>query len=142
MSAPTTQRGDGEVAGALDVIRARHAAATPGPWRWFGRGGRRHKQVDVYLATVDRGRIYVMDFVRSGMSGAQPRFQPAGEGMVPAKDLVTYHVDYRDDISGIANPDAEAIEHSWSDVETLLRLVDQQAAELTEVRRQLDEARP
>jgi hypothetical protein len=66
-----------------------------------------------------------MDFVRSGWRDAQPRFQPKGSNrMVNAVDLVTYEVEYRDDITGIANPDAEFIAHSWQDVHDLLALVD------------------
>ena len=42
---------------------------TPPPWQWFTRANG-----DVYLATPDRGHLTVMDFVRRGMSGAQPRF--------------------------------------------------------------------
>jgi len=41
---------------------------TPGPWKWIESGG------SIYLSTPDRGRLTVMDFVRRGMSGAQPRF--------------------------------------------------------------------
>ncbi|HDS1221719.1 TPA: hypothetical protein QEF96_000382 [Stenotrophomonas maltophilia] len=42
---------------------------TPGPWHWFER-----EDGHVYLATPDRGRLYVMDFARKGMRGATPRF--------------------------------------------------------------------
>lgn len=41
---------------------------TPGPWGWFANGNR------VYLATPNRGRLYVMGFARQGMQGAGPRF--------------------------------------------------------------------
>ncbi len=41
---------------------------TPGPWQWFEAGERS------YLATPDRGRLYVMGFARKGMQGACPRF--------------------------------------------------------------------
>lgn len=42
---------------------------TPGPWQWFTKsnGG-------PYLATPDRGRLYVMSFTRLGMQGATVRF--------------------------------------------------------------------
>lgn len=41
---------------------------TPGPWEWFetNRGP--------YLATPHSGHLLVMDFVRNGTHGAQPRF--------------------------------------------------------------------
>lgn len=108
----------------LDAIRARHAATIQGPWRWFGGGGRIRKQVTLYLATTHSGRRYVMDFVRSGMSGAQPRFQPKGKGMVEARNLLVYEKDYRDDITDIDNPDARFIAASWQDVADLLAEVD------------------
>lgn len=41
---------------------------TPGPWAWF------QSDHDIYLATPDRGRLFVMGFRRKGMSGAQPTF--------------------------------------------------------------------
>lgn len=94
---------------------------TPGPWAWFGNANSNH----IYLATTHSGRRYVMDFVRWGMNGAQPRFQPRNEGMVPAKDLLKFAVGdrsivgvdaarkdgsvYRFDVSGIDHPDARLI---------------------------------
>lgn len=42
---------------------------TAGPWHWFER-----EDGYVYLATPDRGHLYVMDFARKGMRGATPRF--------------------------------------------------------------------
>lgn len=56
--------------------RALADAATPGPWEWFGNT----KQYEVYLATKHSGRRFVMDFVRWGMGGAQPRFQVTIDG--------------------------------------------------------------
>lgn len=61
---------------------------TPGPWAWFGNASSN----SIYLATTHSGRRYVMDFVRWGMRGAQPRFQPARGGMIDAKDLVKFEV--------------------------------------------------
>ena len=72
---------------------------TPGPWKWFG-----HAQYGVYLATVKGGRQIVMDFVRKGMGGAQPRFQPPGGVMVKADDLLQFEVG-RKDIVGLGNVD-------------------------------------
>lgn len=45
---------------------------TPGPWDWFENNGK------PYLATPNRGRLYVMSFARSGMQGATPRFAQWG----------------------------------------------------------------
>lgn len=42
---------------------------TEGPWEWSSFGDNRPA-----LVTPDRGRLIVMDFVRLGMNGAEPRF--------------------------------------------------------------------
>ncbi|WP_246675978.1 hypothetical protein [Mesorhizobium sp. B2-1-3] len=97
------------------------AKHTPGPWQWFGNANSNH----VYLATVHGGRRYVMDFVRWGMRGAQPRFQPERGGMIDAKDLLQFEVGdqaiigidaarkdesvYRYDVRGINSADARLI---------------------------------
>ena len=65
---------------------------TPGPWQWYGNARNR----EVYLATSHSGRRYVMGFRRWGMSGAQPMFQPAEHGLVPADTLLTFEVGDRD----------------------------------------------
>lgn len=94
---------------------------TPGPWKWFGNA----QSNSVYLATTHSGRLYVMDFVRWGMWGAQPRFQPERGVMVDAKDLIQFEVGersvvgmdaakkdgsvYRYDVRGIDCPDARLI---------------------------------
>lgn len=59
--------------------------ATKGPWAWFANV----RTKEVYLATPDRGRIFVMDFVRYGMSLAAPRFQVRDE----SGDGIMYRVD-------------------------------------------------
>lgn len=103
-----------------DAVRARHAAATPGPWRWFGNT----KFHSIYLATIHGGRRFVMNFCRWGFSGATPEFQikrGSGGVMVEAHTLVKYEVDYRKDISGIDHPDAIFIENAWADVDYLIR---------------------
>lgn len=53
---------------------------TPGPWQWFERMPGRP-----YLATPDRGQLYVMGFERKGMQGAGPVFAhwPGIEGDAP-----------------------------------------------------------
>lgn len=94
------------------------AQHTPGPWAWFG------NQHGIYLATVNRGRQYVMGFERMGMNGAQPTFQ-IDHRMRPASELVTFEVGdqiargfkegkadesvYRLDVSAIDAPDAYLI---------------------------------
>jgi hypothetical protein len=100
----------------LSEIKVRLAAATPGPWAWFG-----NTQVkNLYLATVALGRRCVMGFARWGMNAAQPVFQrhdADGNGtMVSAVDLVQYEVPYRKDVSGINNPDADLIANAPADL--------------------------
>lgn len=106
---------------ALEEIKKALEGVTPGPWKWFGNASSNH----VYLATTHSGRRYVMDFVRWGMKGAQPRFQPERGGMVDAKDLLQFEVGdrdivgmdaakkdgsvYRYDVRGIDCPDARYI---------------------------------
>lgn len=94
-------------------------ASTPGPWAWHGTPG------ELKLATVNRGKIYVMGFERKGMNGAEPTFQVRGKGMKRASALckfvvgdpdVTGETDaksdesvYRYDVRGIDHPDAHLI---------------------------------
>jgi len=102
------------------------AKATPGPWQWFGN----MKMREVYLATVDRGRVFVMDFERWGMSGAQPRFQVRldgnpGSGIMRRLDemgdlgpkMVGSH---RNDFVGIDHPDASLIASAPTAMSALL----------------------
>lgn len=93
---------------------------TPGPWGWFGNA----RTNDLYLATVNQGRRYVMGFQRWGMRQAQPTFR-RGSRIVPASQLLTFVVGDRDvvgveaakahesvyrlDIREIDNPDARLI---------------------------------
>lgn len=91
--------------------RAQH---TPGPWQWFGNG----YCEEIYLATVNNGRVYVMGF------GKPPRFQ-VDHRMVSAMKLAKFEVGnpkvtgvrqarksksvYRQHICGIDHPDAHLI---------------------------------
>lgn len=94
---------------------------TRGPWTWYGNTMPTCPRY--HLATDHSGRITVMDFVRAGTQGAQPRFQ-VGRCMQPAAELVRYDVDpavkgrtaakagtsvYREDFSDIDHPDARVI---------------------------------
>jgi hypothetical protein len=53
------------------TTRNMEAKHTPGPWAW---AWMRRCNDAIYLATPDRGQLIVMDFVRQGMQGGQPRF--------------------------------------------------------------------
>lgn len=136
----------------LAKLRALAEAATRGPWQWFGNT----KMNEVYLATVDRGRRYVMDFVRWGMAGAQPRFQVlidgrgAGGGVMRSlSDLATgdanaggrlpilgpkYEASHRKQFTGIGHADAEWI--AAANPTAVLSLLD----DLARVRRLAEEA--
>lgn len=114
----------------LAEIRARAAAATPGPWRWHGNTDNRH----VWLQTPRMGGMTVMDFVRWGMQQAAPRFGVDGL-MRTADTMVRYAVApdatsrkdpsvYRADITSIRHPDAEFIAASRADVDWLLAEVE------------------
>ena len=98
----------------LDSLETLAAAATPGEWGWYGSA-----DTEIYLATRDRGRLFIMRFVRKGMQGAQPLLQPIvkNRGMVRAMDHLIFEVApdatsrddprvYRGDIVGIRHPDA------------------------------------
>ncbi|ALG07643.1 hypothetical protein [Kibdelosporangium phytohabitans] len=141
----------------LDEIKARAAAATPGPWMWEGNTDTRH----ISLATKYWGRWVVMGFRRWGMQGAQPMFAqgrkpgpiedrkgdwgPFTNGepgtLADAEHLARYEVCptatsrkdqrvYRADLTGIRNPDAEFIAHSRADVEWLLSEVERLRGQL------------
>lgn len=109
----------------LKAIEDRAAAATPGPWEWYGNT---KYTGNFYLSTKNRGRIFVMDFVRWGMRGAQPRFQK-DHLLVNGSELVNYEVKpgakrgdpqlYREDFIGILHPDAIFIAAARSDVAAL-----------------------
>ena len=73
---------------------------TPGPWEWFQEYGR------VYLATPDRGRLYVMGFKRLGMNDAQPAFA-VWEGEARGRFGGIMHPASELDLS--KNPDARLI---------------------------------
>lgn len=101
----------------LDAIRARHAAASRGPWRWFGYMSNR----DVSLE--GRG-VTVMDFVRWGMSCAQPRWSVHGILEKLADLIVPDTAAGRGRVTDINHPDARFIASSWQDVKDLLVIVD------------------
>lgn len=95
-------------------------ASLKGPWSWTG------SPDNLKLSTTHSGRVYVMDFVRKGFNGAQPRFQPKRKGgMIKASDLLQFEVGdrsvvgesaarkdgsvYRYDVRGVDCPNARLI---------------------------------
>lgn len=93
----------------LEKAKKLNSEATSPPWSWFGNT----KTKDLYLATVDRGRQFVMQFCRWGMSSGQPMFQVPNTGdagvMKKASEMVKYEVEYREDIIAIDHPDARML---------------------------------
>ena len=112
----------------LDTLKARAAAATPGPWDWeVG-----PKQREVRLATR---KGIVMDFVRWGMDRAAPRFNV--DGVMRRVDEVClpepgreHHAEWHQIVS---HPDACYIEAVSPDVVlALVARVEQAEAERDE----------
>lgn len=109
-----------QAAVCLGELEAQERAMTPGDWQWFGNTD----NYSVYLATVKLGRVYVMDFARWGMSGAQPRFQIYADGGKPGSGTMRslsalgkeenplgpqFEVSYRRDFFGIGHPDPDGM---------------------------------
>lgn len=137
----------------IEEIRARAAAATPGPWAWFGNTD----NYSVELSTAHSGRYRVMIFDRWGMRNAQPAFAVGREWaetengiklgthgrMTGASKLPVYEVApnaltdkdpdvYRADLAGIRSPDATFLAAARQDVDDLLAEVDRLNALLAE----------
>jgi hypothetical protein len=97
---------------SLAVLQQAEQAMTPGDWQWFGNT----KMSEVYLATVEHGRTFVMDFARWGMRNAQPRFQVSSR-MVSLAELgkqehsygPKFEAPHRRHFTGIGHPDPNGI---------------------------------
>lgn len=95
------------------------AKHTPGPWQWFERQKGRP-----YLATPDRGQLYVMGFERAGMQGAGPVFAhwPGIEGGAARErrgGVMEPGLLLRD---GLMHPDARMVEAAPDLLEALAAL--------------------
>ncbi len=113
----------------LAAIRERADKATPGPWEWNGNTASH----SVYLYSRVGPRYIVMDFVRWGMSGAQPRFRCEGLMEKVAgflKPRAEHHPHFDMDVD---HPDAQFITTSRMDVPRLLDEVDQLRGEISEL---------
>lgn len=81
---------------------------TPGPWYWRGNTG----MTSLHLESGAPRRPTVMAFHRWGMGSGTPTFLGVGKDLgliVNAERFARYEVDYRDDITEIAHPDARLI---------------------------------
>ena len=118
---------------SIDAIRERLAAATPGPWHWFG--NTKSYQLGLGYWRKGWGRCSVMLFNRWGMRSAQPYFQNEEVAMEPASSFAVWEVDrtatdpnsrtlYRHDVVGIRHPDAVLIASAPTDIAYLLSRVD------------------
>lgn len=102
----------------MTTLRELAEAASSGPWHWWG-----SRKRGMYLGRWGEwGKTTVMDFVRQGMSGAQPRFGTEHQ-MVKAEHLAVQEVPYRDDVVDIDHPDARFI--AAADPTTILGLLDE-----------------
>ncbi|WAM28545.1 hypothetical protein [Myxococcus sp. NMCA1] len=97
----------------LAAIRERHAAATKGPWRWFGW----LSSADVVLQAADWEEV--MSFAHMGR-WAQPCFTVESRAR-RLTDLVTPGaIAGSEPVTDINHPDARFIAASWEDVRDLL----------------------
>ncbi|WP_073815016.1 hypothetical protein [Kitasatospora sp. CB01950] len=105
----------------LDAIQARTDAATPGRWLWYGTGRDRNLRLQTHEWDT------VMDFVRHGLQGAQPRFNVDGL-METAAELLP---DGQNACRGFPHPDAEFIAHARQDVPALIAYARELEQQLT-----------
>lgn len=101
-----------------EEIQRVHASATPGPWHWGS--DLKHKSI-MLLAYRGMGNL-IMDFVRWGMSGAQPRFRDGGimkkssemTKVIPGRE---HHASWAQQLD---HPDALLIEKCWEHIGLLI----------------------
>ncbi len=107
----------------LEQIRARHAAATPGPYKWRWCHGSNAPEL-----MAPRHCFLVMDAVRKGMGGAVIRFaertDSMGGLMFKLSELCKMPGHREPEYIEVGNPDAAAMAHSWQDIQDLLDMLD------------------
>ncbi|HXE63200.1 MAG TPA: hypothetical protein VN519_06640 [Bryobacteraceae bacterium] len=103
----------------IDEIKARDAAATPGPWQWRYYGGKEDPQ----LTAPHSGLLCIMDFVRRGMHGAEPRFAERTKND-RGGIMRSFSEWWKRDMNHALLPDASFIAHSRQDVTDLLAEVE------------------
>lgn len=128
----------------LEEIRARAAAATPGPWVWDGRISKSGRSGQFLLATKYHGMQTILTFDGVGMCGADLMLRECQDEsnrleygyLRSALELAIYEVEpeatkrtdarvYRGDVVGFRNPDATFIAEARADIDYLLGVIDQ-----------------
>lgn len=99
---------------------------TPAPWRWELNEKSKHVQLCGGIPKYD---LIVMDFVRYGMGGAQPRFNIEKESgfniMVKSSEMGSivkgreHHADW---FKSILHPDAILMQHAPEMIEALIKV--------------------
>lgn len=118
----------------VEDIRKRHAAATPGPWRWRG-----HRNQSIELRGGRFGDV-VLAPERSGFHW--PAFKVNVGGLLHSiREFAVKEVPYREDVIGIDHPDCAFIESSKEDVGFLLEMLDRVAQERDALELELDRSR-
>ena len=100
---------------ALAEIEARANAATPGPWRWRANTTGKAVWLEGFRTNI------VLDFIRWGTNGTQPRVNISGimREMIPLMKTPAPHNDW--DKWDVEHSDPTFIAHARTDVPTLVR---------------------
>ncbi len=100
---------------------------TAGPWFWFGQQAKNGVGSRFYLATGNRGRLTIMDFVRLGMQRAMPRFAKRNDSMggimYPISELAKF--DHSGELTSTGNADADLLAIAPELLNLALTLADQ-----------------
>ena len=124
----------------VDVEKLRELCnkATPGPWSWRGNSDCKV----LYLMSDTGRRPLVMDFVRWGTQGAQPRFQQ-DELMIRASELMSPRAQHHSTFDlDVNHPDAEFIVAARNALQELLDEVERLRKYVGELVRGILEGRP
>jgi hypothetical protein len=107
-------------------LRELESKLCPGQYYyWQNLGGRRASTADYALVSSDSGKPLVMDFVRLGMNGAQPRFRSLDKPVIMRSitEFKAKAVEQHDDPAGWPlHPDAHLIAISRELLTEVIRL--------------------
>jgi hypothetical protein len=107
----------------FNEIKARNAARTQGKWYWQ----KPAQGISVRLYTPSNGHCIVMDFVRRGTQGAQPRFSDRGNKPLGGIMHSATEIDLDQ------NPDAVFIAMASTDIPALIAEIERLRAGITDV---------